>query len=144
MTDQLDFSGEKAVARATAILETVEPNSETSITLGIDEGEPKNHGGTETASSEQNTHGTDRKLCEIKHGTTHHDVLAYIDSTPGSTSNEIDDDQAYDLSHGSITAALSDLWQRRLVERVGKKPYRYTVSTHGKAELERLERVDDQ
>lgn len=134
MTEQYEFNGEKSKVRAEAILGTIEPNGNTTIEMVVDEGNPDDDDESDTETTNQ---GTQRRLGEIEGDSRQHDVLAYIDSTPGCTTEDIA--EAYDWTKGSASSACSELWKKRLVSRDHTIPYEYEISTHGKAELERIE-----
>lgn len=133
MTEEYEFNGEKSIVRARAILETIEVNPGTTIRMEVEE----NSGNSTETDEETTIQGEKRELGQIQPDSRLHNILAYVDSTPGCTSSDVA--EAFDYSRGSVSGAMTNIWKKRLVERTGSKPFEYEISKYGEAELERLE-----
>ncbi|WP_154020786.1 MULTISPECIES: hypothetical protein [unclassified Haloarcula] len=141
-----EFNGEKSLERAQDILGSysIDGTAER-IYVEIDEihdSEPKEttNSGSEKSDSSKSD---DRELQGIRGGTSHSKVLAGLNSLsddwPVATKEVL---KTVDLPEGTVYAAMSDLYSRRLVDRSDEKNsnnnYEYEVNPAGIDELERL------
>jgi len=141
-----EFNGGKALDRAQDILGNykIEGTAER-IYVEIDEMHDKSPE-TPDKSGSKNTNDSksdDRELQGIRGGTSHSKVLTGLyglsDDWPVPTKEVLN---TVDLPEGTVYAAMSDLYSRRLVNRGDEKNsnnnYEYEVNPAGVDELERL------
>ncbi|WP_262180582.1 hypothetical protein [Haloarcula laminariae] len=140
-----EFEGDRALETAKTILSNYEIQGSVkriSVEL-VEEQEVQDEGNEKSADPTD-----DRELKQIRANTNHHIVLTGLkeldeaDKTPAS-SNDIYNHKSDQIKEESVYAALSNLYDRRLVERERIKEgsnhhYVYSMNGYGQEELNRV------
>jgi hypothetical protein len=141
-----EFEGEKALETAKTVLSNYEIEGKVErISVELEE---KYTSEDDKGNGQTDQSGDDRELKQIRPNTNHHVVLTAIKKlqdkgeTP-ATARDIHDYLDGQIKEGSTYAALSHLYDRRLVDRErvkkgGNAKNIYEMSGHGDEELKRL------
>lgn len=137
----LDVGGRDPVANLRQLLDGYDLDDVVRVNIRVFEADEAPDPDDDPGGDAQTNGSNGRQLKGIEQHTVHHLVLAALEQADEPVSSKALTDLMGHHDPNHVSAGLSKLFKRRLVNREdGTRPYTYQVNAHGEAELDRLGR----